>query len=123
MKQLQMITKNQRKRTLKLLQDTKNYLGIDGYLLMKKMLTTSIITERLQNKYHRSCSWISYEEFLQRNERAVKNKCNKEYIKNINGLASPTFFGILSQIVIKGTLIDTENAVLNKWYKEIGATI
>lgn len=123
MKQLQLITKNQRKRTLKLLQDVKMQHGISGYLLMKKMLTVSILTEHFQNKYRHE-SWIPYEDFLARNERAIKHGLDLNRIKENNGLSkdglkATSFFGISSLTVLDKSLNDVEVAVIEKWNKDI----
>jgi hypothetical protein len=121
MKQLQLISKNQRERTLKLLQDTKTNYGISVYLLMKKMLTVSILTTYFQKKYQ--CGeWIEYEHFLQRNETLVKCKYDMPDLKSMNGLTQNTFFGIPSSLVLDKSLSDVEVAVIEKWNKDIRET-
>ena len=109
----QYITKNQRKRTLKLLQDTKNYLGVDGYILMKKMLTVSIMIDYLQNK-EKYTRYIPYEEFLSRNERAVKSKYNIINLRKINGFYN-AFFGVNTERIINTIPSLIPSLVLKKW--------
>jgi hypothetical protein len=86
---------------------------------MKKMLTVSILTDFLQNKYKRG-AWITYEEFLQRNEYLVKAKCDMPYLKRMNGLTQNTFFGISSFTVLDKSLSDVECEVIEKWNRDIG---
>ena len=124
MKQLQLISKNQRERTLKLLQDTKTNYGISVYLLMKKMLTVSILTTYFQKKYQHEkgwiCgAWIEYEKFLSRNETLVKHEYDILNLKRANGLTQTTFFGIPSFTVLYKSLSDVELAVIKKWNKDI----
>lgn len=109
----QYITKNQRKRTLKLLQDTKNYLGVDGYILMKKMLTVSIMIDYLQNK-EKYTRYIPYGEFLSRNEYAVKRKLNIINLKKINGFYSE-FFGVNTEQIINTIPSLIPSIVIKKW--------
>lgn len=121
MKQLQLISKNQRERTLKLLQNTKTNYGISVYLLMKKMLTVSILTTYFQEKYQRGAwgAWIKYEDFLSRNEILVEHGCDIPNLKSMNGLTQNTFFGISSFTVLYKSLSDVELAVIEKWNKDI----
>lgn len=124
MKQLQLISKNQRERTLKLLQNTKTNYGISVYLLMKKMLTVSILTTYFQKKYQHEegwiCgAWIKYEDFLSRNEILVEHGCDIPNLKSMNGLTQNTFFGISSFTVQYKSLNDVEVAVIEKWNKDI----
>ena len=115
---LEHITENQRKRTLKLLQDTKNYVGIDGYILMKKILAVGIITDYYQNKYN-IYRWINYEQLLTRNENLIKQKSNIPFIKMKNGLIHNYFFGIKSYTVINGMQINVEMEMYDYWEKVI----
>lgn len=117
MKQLQLISKNQQERTLKLLQDTKTNYGISVYLLMKKMLTVSILTTYFQKKYQRGI-WIEYEDFLSRNEILVEHGCDMPNLKRMNGLTQNTFFGIPSNIVINSNLADVKYKIIEKWDNE-----
>jgi hypothetical protein len=85
---------------------------------MKKMLTVSILTDFLQNKYKRG-AWITYEEFLQRNEAIVNAHYDTGYLKKLNGLLSPYFFSIPSHVIIRQSLQDVENTVIEHWERKI----
>lgn len=122
MKQLQLISKNQRERTLKLLQDTKTKYGISVYLLMKKMLTVSILVDFLQNKY-KFGTWITYEEFLRRNEAIVNAHYDTEYLRKSNGLLSPYFFAIPTYVIIQQSLQDVENTTIEHWERTLNEQI
>jgi hypothetical protein len=85
---------------------------------MKKMLTVSILTDFLQNKYKRG-AWITYEEFLQRNEAIINAHYDTGYLKKSNGLLSPYFFSIPSHVIIQQSLQDVENTVIEHWERKI----
>ena len=119
MKLLDKITKEEKKRTLKLLHKTKNYLGIDGYILMKKILTVSILTDYFQ-KQKNYIGWVTYHRVLDRNEMAVKGKYNVEQIKKINGLnPNKGFFGIDGHLVTTThNFNEIENEIIKYWIEQ-----
>lgn len=91
---IELISDNQRERTLKLLQAFKNIYGISLYLLMKKMLAVSILVDYYQ-KLSYSYFYIRYEDFLVRNERIIKRREKISEVLKQNGCAktNPSFFG------------------------------
>jgi hypothetical protein len=90
---IKLVSDNQRERTLKLLQAFKNIYGISLYLLMKKMLTVSILVDYYQELSH-SHFYIHYEDFLVRNERIIKRREKISEVLTQNGCeTNQTFFG------------------------------
>jgi hypothetical protein len=90
---------------------------VDGYILMKKMLAVSIMIDYLQNK-EKYTRYISYEEFLSRNERAVKLKYNIINLKKINGFYS-AFFGVNTEHIINTIPSLIPSIVIKKWEERI----
>lgn len=118
-----LIPKDEFKRSVKLLGNVRRNFGINNYLLLRKMFIVVLITEYYQRKYKIE-NWISYDSFLSRNElyakdcKGITNNPDFAY-KNCLGGSHPNFFGIPSDIVIKGTPIDVINTEHEYWKKEI----
>jgi hypothetical protein len=119
-----LIPKDEFKRSVKLLGNVRRDFGIDNYLLLRKMLIVVLITEYYQRKY-KIDTWISYNQFLARNEqhardcKGVTSNPDFAYKNFLGGTTHPQFFGIPSDIVIKGTpiqVIDTEHEY---WREEL----
>ena len=112
------ITKDQYKRTIRLLGRIRRECGIDAYLLMKNILTIGIITDYFQNKYNIGC-WISYETLFKRNENLIN--ITKENILKVNHFYTgyETFFGIPKNIVKGKSLTDVIMAEYQYWQKKL----
>ena len=118
-----LIPKDEFKRSVKLLGNVRRDFGINNYLLLRKMLIVVLLTEYYQRKYKIE-TWISYDSFLSRNElhaRYCKGITNNPDFadKNFLGGGHPQFFGIPSDIVIKGTPIQVIDAEHEYWREEL----
>ena len=108
------------KQTLALLEKARKTLGIDHYLLLKKILMVGIVIDYLQ-KMDGSHRWIEYDDLLHRNERLVNLRYSLDEFIEENGLDEDTFFGVDSKEVIKAksTMI-IEHLVREYWSLQYG---
>ena len=119
-----LISKDEFKRSVKLLGNVRRDFGINNYLLLRKMLIVVLLTEYYQRKY-KIGTWISYNSFLSRNEQFARD-CkgitnNPDFAdKNFLGVSHIRFFGIPSDIVIKGTPIDVIDTTHEYWKRKLG---
>ena len=118
-----LIPKDEFKRSVKLLGNVRRNFGINNYLLLRKMLIVVLITEYYLRKYKIE-DWISYDSFLSRNEQFARDcksvNSNPDFAhKNFLGGGYSQFFGIPSDIVIKGTPIDVINTEHEYWKEKI----
>jgi len=98
----QYVSEKQYNRTIKLLYKTRQKLGIDAYILMKKILIVAAITKY----YDKEERWISYEHILIRNESLLKEQdCDITQLKRYNGLLQKKTFNIDTNIILKSTQI------------------
>lgn len=99
------ITEYQRQRTKQLLYDVRHELGIDAYLLTKKVLLVSIIIHHYQTITHLA-RWVAYETILTRYERRCKMGSLKEYCK-----LGCVYFGFNSKIIKQMSITQIEDMV------------
>ena len=108
----QYVSEKQYNRTIKLLYKTRQKLGIDAYILMKKILIVAAITTYYDKKGY----WISYEFLLTRNESLLKEQdCDITRLIRYNGLLQKKTFDIDTNIILKSTTIQMQIITINKY--------
>lgn len=107
------ISKREYKRSIKLLRMTREKLGIDAYLLMKKILAVAAICKYYQFSKGINCGWIDYIYVLKRNENIIYGKYHNtptiETIKSSNAVICGVFFGVVFHTSFAKTLVNAYN--------------